>query len=122
MRILITKHFGKWSKQNGLSHDNLIKSAIEILNGSIDANLGSRLFKKRIRVQGKGKRSAGRVIVFYQINNKLIYIHGFMKKDKDDLTDKEFNALKAMAGIFLNMTEEEYNHSLKNGDFEEITI
>ena len=80
MKILITKHFSKWAKKNLLSHDILKKAALEIFEGNIGSSLGHHLFKKRIGIQGQGKRSAARAIVFYQVNNKLIYVHGYHEK------------------------------------------
>ena len=43
-----------------------------------------------------------------------------MKKDKSNLTDKEFKAFKILSSIFLGMTDTQYINSIKNADFEEI--
>ena len=120
IKILKTKQFCKWAKKNSLNNETLKSAALEIMEGKVEGNLGHHLFKKRIGINGHGKRGAVRAIVFYQIDNKLIYAHGFMKKDKAALTDIEFNAFKLLANIFLDMTEAQYVVSLKNGDFEEI--
>ena len=120
MEILITKHFSKWAKKNPIDQATLKKAALEVLNGNVEANLGSHLFKKRIGLPGQGKRGAVRVILFYQINNRLIYVHGFMKKDKNNLSAKEFKVFKVLSDIFLDMTDIQYKTAIKNGDFEEI--
>jgi len=120
MRILITKHFAKWAKKNSLKHETLKQAAEEIINSNVDAELGSFLFKKRIGIQNRGKRGGVRAIVFYQINNTVIFIHGFLKSEKDNLSVKEFKAFKSIANIFLTMTQSQFEIAIKNGDFVEL--
>ncbi|MEZ4754036.1 MAG: type II toxin-antitoxin system RelE/ParE family toxin [Bdellovibrionota bacterium] len=55
--IYKVKAFARWMRSNSISNNDLLRSVKEIEGGLIDAELGGGLCKKRISVQGRGKRS-----------------------------------------------------------------
>ena len=55
-----TKTFTKWMRRSGLTDQALLNAVSEIEDGLVDADLGGALFKKRIAIDGKGKRSGAR--------------------------------------------------------------
>jgi len=120
MQILTTKHFGKWAKKNSLNNTTLKQAAKEVIDSNVDAELGSCLFKKRIGIHNRGKRGGARTIVFYQVKSKVIFVHGFLKSEKDNLSTKEFKAFKSIANVFLSMTKSQFEIAIKNSDFEEL--
>ncbi len=77
------------------------------------------VFKKRIRLHGKGKSGSARTIICYQHENRAIFIHGFLKNEKSNLTPKELNAFKELAKILLGLSREALNIAIKNGDLME---
>ncbi len=83
--------------------DDLKKSIDEIKNGLIGANLGGHVYKKRIGMDGKGKRSTHRTIILMKIHDKAIFAHGFAKGEKDNITKNERKGFKVMAEAFLNL-------------------
>lgn len=118
----MTKGFSKWvSKQN--IHDNELSNALKELEaGSFEANLGGHIYKKRIRFKGKGKSGSGRTIICYKKEDRLIFIHGFSKNEKDNLSSKELIALKEFSKILLAFSLTEINTAIKNGDFIELKL
>lgn len=70
-------------------------------HGLIDANLGSHLFKKRIAVEGRGKSGGIRTLVAFKVKDKAFFIYGFAKNQRENIDDKELQALKLWASQLL---------------------
>jgi hypothetical protein len=120
MRKLMTKHFSKWANKQNILSEELSKALTEVKDGNFEANLGGHIFKKRIRFPGKGKSGSGRTIICYQREGRAIFIHGFAKNEKSNLTPKELNAFKELAKILLSLSQEALNIAINNGDLMEV--
>lgn len=116
----MTKSFSKWAKKQNIPPEELAKAIREIEDGNFEADLGGHVFKKRIRFQGKGKSGSGRTIVCYKREDRIIFVHGFAKNEKSNLTIKEFNAFKELAKILFGLSSEQLRIAIKNGDFIEV--
>ena len=88
--------------------------------GIYEADLGGHIIKKRVSVHNRGKRGGIRTIIFYQQGDKLIYIHGFQKNEKENISPDELKAFKNMAKIFEEMTDQQFNRSINSGGFMEL--
>jgi hypothetical protein len=102
------------------SKNELYKALEEVSSGKYEANLGGHIYKKRIRFEGKGKSGSGRTIVCYQKGDKAIFVHGFAKNEKLNLSNKELVALKEFAKILLGLSVEQIQIALQAGDFIEV--
>jgi len=107
MRIFKYKTFEKWAKKQGMHNTDLKKAINEIQNGLIDADLGGHVYKKRIGLHGKGKRSSHRAIIWMKFQDKAIFAHGFAKREKDNITKNELEGFKTMANAFLNLNNKQ---------------
>ena len=116
----MTKEFAKWTEKQQIPENELVHAIDEIQNGLLDANLGGHIYKKRIRFKGQGKSKSGRTIICYKKNDRAIFVHGFAKNEKDNLSKKELNAFKELAKILLELTQDAINTAIKNGDFIEV--
>jgi len=116
----MTKPFSKWAIKQNISHEELAIAIQEIVSGKFEANLGGYILKKRIRFQGKGKSGSGRAIVCYKKEDRVIFVHGFAKSEKSNVTVKELNGLKELAKILLGLTSEQLRIAVENGDFIEV--
>jgi len=97
VRIFKTPFFTKWAKKEKLT-DALLRQAVkEMEEGLIDADLGGHIYKKRIALQGRGKRSGARSILAYQIREKAFFIFGFAKNEKATIDDEELRIAKVFA-------------------------
>ena len=94
----------------------------ELQEGNFEANLGGYLYKKRIRFKGKRKRGSGRTIICYKKDDRAIFIYGFAKNEKSNLSKKELIAFKELAKILLKLSLKDIDIALKNGDFIEIKL
>ncbi len=122
MKMLMTKQFAKWVSKQEIPENEFSKALKELEAGSFEANLGTYLYKKRIRFKGKGKSSSGRTIICYKKEDRAIFIHGFAKNEKDNLSNKELLAFKEFSKILLALSLTKINIAIKNGDFIEVKL
>ena len=116
----MTKTFSKWAKKQNILNTELINALNEVANGVFEANLGGHIIKKRIRFPNKGKRGSGRVILCYKHADRAIYIHGFAKNEKSNLSPKELRALKELGKLLLSLSNEKLNTAIINGNLIEV--
>ena len=117
MKILTTRHFYKWAKKQKVSLEQLSLAAVEVLNEHYEADLGGHIIKKRVGTHNKGKRGGIRTIIFFCKGDKLIYIHGFQKNEKSNISQSELKMFKGMAKIFDAMTDQQFDLAIKKGSF-----
>lgn len=120
MKKLMTKHFAKWASKQNIPDGTLSNVLDELDSGSFEVSLGGHIFKKRIRFQGKGKSGSGRTIICYKQGDRAIFIHGFAKNEKANLTRRELQAFKELAKILLALSTDALDTAVKNGRFVEV--
>ncbi len=118
----MTKHFSKWIAKHKLSDKDLQAALSELETGKFEANLGGYLYKKRVRFEGRGKSGSGRTIICYKKDDRAIFIHGFAKNEKANLSTKELHALKEFSRILIKLSASEIEVAIENGDFIEVII
>lgn len=93
VRIFKDLEFDEWARRNGPTDWMLCEAADEIEKGLTGVRLGGCLLKKRIAAPGRGKRGGFRTILAHRQRDRLVFLHGFPKNQKDDITKKERAAL-----------------------------
>ena len=97
MLIFKTRWFNKWAIREGISDRILKKSITEMNQGLIDANLGGNVYKKRIGLHGRGKRSSIRTILAFKEGERAFFIYGFARNELGNINEHELKALKTYA-------------------------
>lgn len=97
MRKLSTKWFKKWAKKASLSSENMLEAIENLEAGLSTADLGSHLFKVRVKREHSGKSSGFRTIIIYKENDKAIFLYGFGKNEKDNIKKLNYNISKNWA-------------------------
>ena len=120
MKKWMTKQFTKWVSKQIIPKNELMTVISEVQAGVFEANLGGNLYKKRIRFEGQGKSGSGRTIICYKKDDRAIFIHGFAKNEKDNLSPKELNALKEFAKILFDLSTGKITIAIENGDLIEV--
>ena len=120
MYLLMTKKFSKWAKKKKINAQILAKSLHEVTIGRFEASLGTHIYKKRIARSGVGKSGGHRTIICLKQNDRAVYMHGFSKSAKENVSDKELLALKEYAGILLNMSDDELQTAITTGALVEV--
>jgi hypothetical protein len=89
-------------------------------NGLIDADLGGFLYKKRVARPGGGKSGGYRTILSARIGKRYVFLHGFAKKDKANITQDEKRALQFAGKVFLDLSAAELAKALQAGVLVEV--
>lgn len=89
-------------------------------SGLIDADLGGFLYKKRIARRGGGKSSGYRTLISARIGNRYVFLHGFPKNDKANITQDEKKALQFAGKVFLELSTDALLKALQSGVLLEI--
>ena len=92
----------------------------EIEQGLVDAKLGGQVVKKRVALPGKGKRGSTRTVVALRQGDKAIFIYGFAKNERANISDKELKALKLLARELLSYTKPALEKAVKAGELIEV--
>jgi len=108
-----TKLFAKWADKEGLTDAVLRQAIAEINAGSVEANLGGGVYKKRIAIPGRGKSGGARTLVAFKKEDKAFFIYGFKKNERPNIKTDELQALKLYAKELLALDREAINEMLK---------
>ena len=120
MNELMAKQFAKWASKQEIPETELATALEEVQAGIFEANLGGHIYKKRIPFKGQGKSSSGRTIICYKKDDRAIFIHGFAKNEKGNLSKKELNVFKEFSKILLGLSSKGIVQAIENGDFIEV--
>ena len=105
MRIFKTTGFQRWANKEGLTDEAIRIAVTEMENGMIDASLGGSVYKKRVVLQGRGKRGGARTLVAYKREGRTFFVYGFSKNQKANVKKNELKALKLLATHLLSYTD-----------------
>jgi len=115
MQIYETKRFKKWAAKNKIVDEKLLNAISEIDKGLGIVDLGGNLYKARI-AKNKGKSGGYRTIIVYKKGLRSLFIYGYEKNDKSDISDVEKLFYKNYARDFLNYPKEGIEKMLKEGE------
>lgn len=115
MIVLKRKDFARWQAGEKLSDAALCKAVREMKDGLIDADLGGFLYKKRVARPGAGKSGGYRTLLSARIGNRYVFLYGFPKSDKANITQEERRALQYAGKLFLELSVENLLKALVAG-------
>jgi hypothetical protein len=119
-RILKRKDFAKWQAGEKLPDAALCKAVKEMESALIDADLGGLLYKKRVARPGGGKSGGYRTLLSARIGSRYVFLHGFAKNDKANITEDDKKALQFAGKVFLDLTGEALTRALQSGVLVEV--
>ena len=121
MRIFRNKSFTRFVKKAGLDDATLQKAVDDAERGLIDAKLGGGVIKQRVARPGKGKSGGFRTVILYKAHELAFFVHGFAKKDQDNIQDDELAALKLLASEMLSYDDQAIAKAVESGTLIEVT-
>ena len=119
-RILKTRTFNRWLRKTLLTDTALLKAIDEMEQGLVDADLGGNIYKKRVALPGRGKSGSTRTLIATNRQNRWVFMFGFEKNDKENITQAELAYLQEVAQIFLSYSNEELQLAIVQGEFLEV--
>lgn len=120
MRVFKTKWFSRFARKEDISDQKLTDAVREIEKGLNDADLGRGLIKKRVARAGQGKRGGYRTIIVYRTGHRAIFLYGFSKSAKANLSVADLEAYQKLAQIYLGLTVSGIVKALTEGELEEV--
>lgn len=78
------------------------------------------LFKKRLALPGKGKRGSARTLIATNRTNRWVFILGFEKNEKENLTLAERSYLQMLAQDLLEYTDSDLDTAIIEGKIQEV--
>lgn len=120
VRILKTRWFARFARKAGISDKMLADAVREMEKGLIDGKIGRGLIKKRLARAGEGKRGGYRTIIVYRAESRSVFVYGFPKSAKADLSPIERDVYQKLAHIYLGFSDADMAKALKEGEVEEV--
>jgi hypothetical protein len=121
-RILKTRNFVRWMKKTSLLDTALYKAVEEMENGLIDADLGRGVLKKRIGLPNKGKRGSVRTLVATNRGGLWIFVFGFEKNERSNISNQELDVLQSISHDLLNMSNKELDEAISSKVLTEVMV
>jgi hypothetical protein len=119
MKIYKTKWFRRWAAREGLGDAVLRVAVAELEQGLADA-LGGYVFKKRVALPGRGRRSAARTLVAFRRGGSAFFIFGYPKNERANISDRELEALRMLARELLGYGEQRLATAVQAGELFEV--
>lgn len=88
--------------------------------GLIDADLGGHVVKKRVALPGQGKRGSTRTLVGTNYKDRWIFLFGFGKSERDNITVSELVVLQETAKDLLALNARQIEVAIEHGELLEI--
>jgi hypothetical protein len=103
IEVLKTKAFEKLLRKEPID-DTALKVAVKDAMASNRGSLGHKLFKIRIGSRFGGKRGSYRVILYYRIGTRIVFLYLYAKNEKANLNSQEQKAFFMLSKEFDRLT------------------
>ena len=120
LRLLKNRAFARFADKEGLTDRALCKAAEEVEAGLVDARLGGFLLKKRVAKGSSGKSGGFRTILAHRQGRRLIFIFGFAKNERDNISGKERLALLKLGEEYMGHSETTLDGLIAKGVLTEV--
>ncbi len=120
MRIFKNKSFARFARKARIADAALCEAIDNAERGLIDADLGGGVIKQRIARPGKGKSGGFRTIILFRAEARAFFVHGFAKKDQDNIRDDDLAAFKMLAAELMAYDDEALAKAIADGVFMEV--
>jgi hypothetical protein len=118
--IYKTKGFARYARRERLNDAALCEAVERANRGIVDADLGQGVIKQRVARPGQGRSGGFRVILFYRLGNRVVFVEGFSKNEKSNITADELNQLRKLAITFLSYSPTAVTKLVQIGEWIEV--
>jgi hypothetical protein len=107
VRTFKTKAFTRFADKAGIPDLALCRAVRDAERGLIAPDPGGGVIKQRIARPGQGKSGGFRTPIVVGAGTRAIFVHGFAKREKDNLEREDLAALKRLAAEVLALQGED---------------
>jgi len=120
LRVFVTHPFRRFQRKEQIRDAQLAQAIADAERGLIDADLGGGLIKQRVARRGQGKRSGFRTLIAYQAGDRAVFLFGFAKRERDNISDAQLADLKALASDMLSRSDDVIDEAIASGSIQEV--
>jgi hypothetical protein len=120
VRVFKTRDFARFARKEGIDAKHLCEAIDRAERGLIDADLGGGVIKQRVARPGQGRSGGFRTLIAYRDGKLAIFIYGFAKSARDNVTPVELAALRRLTMEYLGYRDIELEGHMKNGVWKEV--
>jgi len=120
LRVFVTHPFRRFQRKEQIRDAQLAHAIADAERGLIDADLGGGLIKQRVARPGQGKRSGFRTLIAYQAGDRAVFLFGFAKRERDNISDAQLADLKALASDMLSRSDDVIDEAIASGSIQEV--
>ncbi|MBX7132358.1 MAG: type II toxin-antitoxin system RelE/ParE family toxin [Fimbriimonadaceae bacterium] len=120
MRLFKTKWFSRFARKRKINDDQLLEAVDRAVRGLVDADLGGGLLKQRVARTNEGRSGGYRTIIVFRAVHRAVFVYGFSKNDRDNLSADELAGFKELAVLLLSMDDEDLKIAVNEGALEEL--
>ena len=120
MRVFKTKDFARFARRERIADEQLCDATKRAERGLVDADLGGGLIKQRLARPGQGRSGGYRTIIVWRLRQRCIFVHGFAKSGKADLTPGELEVYRKFAALLLRYDDEALERAVTGNELVEV--
>ena len=120
MRVFKSSWFRKFAAKERISDAALCEAVGRAEAGLVDADLGGGLLKQRVARPGAGRSGGYRTILIFRSGVRAVFVFGFAKSDRANLTAQEEAVYKAAAKLLLALSEDQLSAEAASGRMKEV--
>ena len=120
MRVFVTHPFRRFQRKEQLRDAQLAQAIADAERGLINADLGGGVIKQRVARAGQGKRGGFRTLIAYQAGERAVFLFGFAKRERDNISEAQLADLKALASDMLERSDDVIDETIVEGLIQEV--
>lgn len=120
MRVFATKEFARFARKECIGSSQLCEAVSRAGSGLIDAYLGGGVIKQRVARQGQGRSGGYRTIIAFRSGDRSVFMYGFAKNSKANLSDDELEVYRRLAIVFLEVDAAIVERLIAAGELKEV--
>ena len=120
MRILKTKWFVRFVRRERISDSSLCEAVRRAQRGLVDADLGGGVIKQRVARPGQGRSGGYRVLIAYRPDARAVFLYGFAKSERDNVSDDELETARDVARGWLEANADQLARAIEEGLIQEV--
>ena len=120
MRVFKNRRVDRFARKSGISDRDLCEAVDRANRSLIDANLGGGVIKQRIARAGQGKSGGFPTVILFTTQQRAIFVIGFAKNDRQNITDEELRLTREAARFFLELSGSAMEAIVATGEITEV--
>ena len=120
MRVFKTREFSRFAHRERIRDGDLCEAVERAELGLVDADLGGGVIKQRVARPGQGRSGGFRTVIAFRSGQRSIFMFGFAKSRKANLSGPELVQYRALADFFLLANEATIKKMIDEDELSEI--